>query len=202
MSLPAEAPSLLRPGCEPLSFAAASTVVTAQAEDRALADIAGEPLAVGSAIELGYFDRATIHALFAGTWRPLIGINAPVANRSTSLIFCGGGGEGAGRFSWCRTFFARIDALPPSGRPLALRIYDHPNTADALFYNTVSHPAWWFREPRSPSPAFVYLNLDEPNLRWESGPGGEFRTVVRALTRTSRSVAALRRAIAALRGAH
>lgn len=179
MSATPESPALLRPGFAPVEFSAASTVITAMAEERPVCGVEGDPLPAGSAIELGYFSRASIHDLFAGTWIALLGIDAPAANRSTSLIFCGSGGELPGRFSWCRTFFAGIDALPPTGRPLALRIYDHTNTADAFFSNTVSHPAWWFREPRTPSPAFVFMSLDEPNLRWESGPEGAFRTVLR-----------------------
>lgn len=176
-------PSLVRPGRDPVGFAAASTLITAEAQEMPVCSMSGECLPTGSTIELGYFDQATIHALFAGAWTPLIGIDAPRANRSISPIFCGNAGEAEGRFVWCRTFFAGIDALPPVGRPLALRIYDHPNTTDALFYNTVSHPSWWFREPRSPSPAFVYLNLDEPDVRWESGPQGAYRTTLRTRAR-------------------
>jgi hypothetical protein len=194
-------PQLIRPGAEPTGFAAASTVVTAETQERALRTILGEPLPVGSVIELGYFDEATIHELFAGSWCPILGLDAPKPNRSISPIFSGNGGEPAGMFSWCRTFFAGVDALPPAGRPLALRIFDHPNTADAYFYNTVSHPSWWFREPRSPSPAFVFVCLDEPNLRWESGPGGAFRTVLRArnLARLGGPSGAWRRALMVLR---
>jgi len=192
-------PQLIRPGSEPVSFAAASTLVTAEAQDHPVCVITGEPLPRGAVIELGHFDEATIHDLFAGTWTPLIGLDAPKANRSIAPIFSGNGGEPAGMFSWCRTFFAGIDVLPPVGRPLALRFYDQPNSADAFFHNTVSHPAWWFREPRSPGPAFVFMSLDEAGLRWESGPDGAYRTVLRTHGHGRRSSAAWRRALAVLR---
>jgi hypothetical protein len=189
---------LIRPGRPPTGFAAAATLVTVEAQDRPLGTITGEPLPRGSVLELGYFRDATIHDLFAGAWRPLIGLDAPKANRSISPIFSGQGGEPDGLFSWCRTFFAGIDALPPVGRPLALRLHDHPNTADAFFYNTVSHPSWWFREPRSPSPAFVFMSLDDTGLRWESGPDGAYRTVLRTGAGGRRPSAAWRRALALL----
>jgi len=194
-----QTPQLIIPGREPTAFSTASTVIEAEAQDRTLGLITGEPLPRGSVIELGYFDSATIHDLFAGDWTPLIGLDAPRENRAIAPIFCGHGGEAAGMFSWCRTFFAGVDALPPVGRPLALRFFDHPSTADAGFYNTVSHPSWWFREPRSPGPAFVLLGLDEANLRWESGPDGAFRTVLRARGQPAGN-SAWRRALRVLRG--
>lgn len=194
-------PQLIRPGHEPVGFAAASTLISAESGDRPLCLITGEPLPCGSVVELGTFDEATIHDLFAGTWTPLIGIDAAKANRGISPIFSGNAGEPAGMFSWCRTFFAGIDALPPVGRPLALRFHDHPSTADAFFYNTVSHPAWWFREPRSPSPAFVCISLDEANLRWESGPDGAYRTVLRTRDHPRGPSKAWRRALKVLRKA-
>lgn len=193
-------PQLIRPGQKPMSFSTASTLITAEAQDRPLCTIAGDALPRGSVIELGYFDEGTIHELFAGSWTPIIGLDAPKSNRSISPIFLGHAGEPAGMFSWCRTFFAGVDALPPVGRPLALRIYDHPNTADAFFYNTVSHPSWWFREPRAPSPAFIFMSLGETNLRWESGPDGAFRTVLRTRHRShGAATQAWRRALQALR---
>ncbi len=156
----------------------ASTLVNAETQQHPICSISGEPLPRGSAIELGYFDEATIFDLFAGAWTPLIGLGAPKENRAVAPIFCGSHGESPGMFSWSRTFFTGIDALPPSGRPLCLRIYDHPSTADATYYNTVSHPSWWFREPKSPSPAFVFMSLDDMRLSWESGPDGAFRAVL------------------------
>lgn len=97
-----------------------------------------------------------------------------------------------------------FDLFAGRWRPLALRIHDHPSTSDAGFYNTVSHPAWWFREPKGPSPAFVFMNLDDARLSWESGPDGAFRTVLptghghgmgaRVFHRASRALAAWRRA--------
>lgn len=194
----ASIPCLIRPGHEPAAFAAMATLVTAENQDTPLRTATGEPLPCGAVVELGYFDEATIHRLFAGRWVPLIGLDAPRANRSISPIFAGNHGESPGMFSWCRTFFTGIDALAPVGRPLALRVYDHPNSADALFYNTVSHAAWWFREPRSPSPAFVFMSLTESNLRWESGPAGAFRTVLRHTRPRHVSNSGWRRALHAL----
>jgi len=200
MTVDACTPQLLIPGHEPTPFATASTVVTVDSHERRLCLITGEPLPAGSVIELGYFDDATIHDLFAGAWTPLIGPDAPKANRSIPPIVSGHGGEPAGQFSWCRTFFAGIDALPPVGRPLALRFIDHASTAGAFFHNTVSHPSWWFREPRSPGPAFVFLSLEETGLRWESGPDGAFRTVMRTRSRTDGRSTGWRRALGMLSG--
>ncbi len=193
-------PTLLRPGMEPAGFAAAATLVTVEAQERPVCVIHGGALPAGAAVELGYFSDSTIHALFAGTWIPLIGADAPAKNRSIAPIAAGGHGERPGRFTWCRTFFPGIDALPPVGRPLALRILDHPNTTEAFFYNTASHPAWWFREPRTPSPAFVCISLDDPGVRWESGPQGEFRTTLR-LRRSPAGASSWRRALARWSGA-
>ncbi|MBE2212341.1 MAG: hypothetical protein IAE82_00605 [Opitutaceae bacterium] len=196
-----DAPQLIRPGHNPTGFAAPATLIHAELQDRALTSYAGAPLAQGAAIELGYFDQATIYELFAGAWMPLIGADAPRANRGIAPILVGQGGEPAGMFSWCRTFFAGVDALAPVGRPLALRIYEPCDTNAARFYNTVSHPAWWFREPRSPSPAFVGMSLDETALRWESGPAGAFRTILRHRRHAlGRRLGGWRRALGALRG--
>lgn len=175
--------SLIRPGMEPAGFAAECTLVTAEAQERPLCTIDGTPLPEGAAAEPGYFSESTIHALFSGIWIPLVGAQAAAENRTIAPIAVGARSERPGTFTWCRSFFPGVDALPPVGRPLAIRIYDHADPSEAFFFNTVSHPAWWFREPRSPCPAFVSISLDESGLRWESGPEGAFRTTLRVRPR-------------------
>jgi hypothetical protein len=168
---------LLRPGARPSVFSLAATQVDAESAGRPVAGADGTALPAGCAIELGYFSKGTLARPFSGTWTPLIGPQAAGGNAAIPLIKSGAGGEPAGRFRWCRAFYAETDEQPPAGTPLALRFYDHADPARAGHYNTASHPSWWFKTPRSPSPSHVEANLISDAV-WESGPLGAFRTVL------------------------
>jgi hypothetical protein len=187
---------LLRPGARPTAISFAATQFDAESLRRPVAGANGVPLAEGCAIELGFFSHATLQRPFAGRWTPLVGPRAPRENRAIPLIRIGAGGEPAGLFRWCRAFYAGVDALPPSGTPLAFRFYDHGDPAEARFFNTAAHPSWWSRSARSPSPAHVEIDIDEA-ATWESGAAGAFRTVLPATGGISRFFGSFGRPIAA-----
>jgi hypothetical protein len=177
-------------------FSLAATQIDAETTGRPVAGVDGAALSAGCAIELGFFSHATLHRQFAGRWTPIVGPRAVRENRGIPLIHIGAGGEPAGRFRWCRAYYAGIDAMPPSGTPLALRFYDHAYPAESRFFNTATHPSWWFRSAHSPNATHVEIDLDETAI-WESGPAGAFRTVLPATGGISRFFWSFGRPVAA-----
>jgi hypothetical protein len=171
-----------RPACESLATQCtvpyAATLVHCESNEIPVCNHLGTPLANGCAVELGYFSKAEMAQPFRGLWTPLAGPCASEMNRTIALARMGQDGCKSGCFRWEHTFWQGVEHLPHATVPLALRFFDHANPLLARRYNTVSNPSWWFRAPKAPKPALVFVTLDFDGVMWESGPGDAFRTTL------------------------
>lgn len=138
------------------------------------------PLAVGSLIEVGYFDNSTV--AFSGEW---------ISLGTTSLS---GSAAGYYRTSVTVDLSSAPGATTPLGTRLALRFYDTSDTSGS--YNTVtdnSSSVWlWPIDPSSipttPGPPVSLLLLDsddfmgpDPGLVWQDD-AAPFITTLTAVT--------------------
>jgi hypothetical protein len=156
----------------------ATTMVVVESLEHPIKNLRGVPLAVGCAMELGYFSRGEMVTPFRGRWLPLAGPFTVPTNRGIQFPRIGDGGAGPGCFAWRHTFPHGVETLAPTRIPLALRIYDDADPQAARCYNTVSNPSWWCRAPKAGTPALVYMSLDYEGTVWEGGPSDDFRTTL------------------------
>jgi len=153
----------------------------------------------GTVLQLGYYDAATVGNNFAGVWHPLTGAGSlnvggdtgsGLTFNTTSIGDIGGGAApgGSGIFAFSLVFNATVagtfNDLPGATTiPLAIRFYDGASIGASSYFNVVSHDAWLWKLPATPSPLppTVNLSLSDAGLEWQSiaagqSPATAFRT--------------------------
>jgi hypothetical protein len=134
------------------------------------------PLAVGDALQFGYYTGATISNPFAGTWVALTGdggidngSGSPGAN-FTVIGRAADSGAGAGQFAFSSLTFTTGSAttglnLPSAGQLMAVRFYNGATVIGSTYYGAASDASWQWVSPASPASTMVF-KLSDPGIDW------------------------------------
>jgi hypothetical protein len=139
----------------------------------------------GFAVQLGYYDAASISNNFAGNWVPMTGQNSLNTAFSTTSIGDGLGdpGELYATYIFRSSLPNTYMSLPPNTTiPLSLRFYNAVLISNATLYNAVSNDLWLWKTPgeTSPIPPTIEMSLTQSNLEWEGGAPSAFKTALAA----------------------
>lgn len=137
----------------------------------------------GFAVELGYYDTASISNNFAGNWVPMTGQNSLNTAFSTTSIGDGFGdpGELYATYIFRSSLPNTYMSLPPNTTiPLSLRFYNAVLISNATLYNAVSNDLWLWKTPgeTSPIPPVIEMSLTQSNLEWAGGAPSAFKTTL------------------------
>ncbi len=175
------------------SLAAAPPVETDVSFDSGslfLRDNLGVPLPAGGsgdgdgfAVQLGYYDGASVANNFAGNWIALTGQNSLNTAFATSSIGDGEGSDGQlfVLYGFNSALSNTFNNLPPNETiPLSLRFYNAVLISNATLFNAVSKDTWLWKTPgaTSPFPPTVNMSLAGSGHEWQGGPASAFNTTL------------------------
>ncbi len=155
-----------------------------------LRDNLGVPLPAGGsgdgdgyAVQLGYYDGASVASNFAGNWVALTGQNSLNTAFATSSIGDGEGSDGQlfALYGFNSALSNTFNNLPPNETiPLSLRFYNAVLISNATLFNAVSKDTWLWKTPgpTSPFPPTVNMSLAGSGHEWQGGPSSAFNTTL------------------------
>jgi hypothetical protein len=152
--------------------------------DDPIRNLEGDPLPIGSAVQLGFFagipldaDPAAFGPAEWASFTPLAGDGS--RNPDLSLRIGDGLGVPAGLISTTLIFdtdlHSGIPEAPDAGLLAALRFFDDASVHGSSYYNTVSAPGWFIQPAANPLPIPSTLNMEDDArapIMWESGDAG------------------------------
>lgn len=137
----------------------------------------------GYAVQLGYYDGASVTNNFAGNWVALTGQNSLNTAFATSSIGDGDGSDGQlfVLYGFNSALPDTFNNLPPNETiPLSLRFYNAVLISNATLFNAVSKDTWLWKTPgpTSPFPPTVNMSLAGSGHEWQGGPSSAFSTTL------------------------
>jgi hypothetical protein len=134
----------------------------------------------GAAVQVGYYDQASVANPFLGRWIPLTGEES-----NNSYFFSIGDNYVADglidmSFILQEQSIHMFDFPPSTSIPLAVRFYDHFSPFGAQHFNTVSNTsgAWNWKNENQSHIGLVIWDATNPALIWEGGGGSAYRTTI------------------------
>lgn len=175
----------------PNSICAEQTRVNFNSDGPLLLNFLGAPLSNGGvgngngfAVELGFYDAATLANNFLGNWVAMTGQNSLNTAFSTSSIGDGNGdpGELYASYGFTSSVANTYNSLPSNtNTPLVLRFYDAVSISTSTYFNAVSNDLWLWKTPGTipgPPPPTVEMSLTQSNLEWQGGAPSAFKTTL------------------------